>query len=160
MATLLEYLMREHETVSERAQLLEKATMLMGIRMRLSQSEYQRLVIQCRRLIRKTVTAHFSVEEYALFPIYRNKSSDANKTVSELIKEHSEMFDRFIECRKIGDYNQSIKALSDLMNSLALHAKKEDHLFSSVSLESAEVESALRGACAIGLRQQRRQAER
>lgn len=137
--------------VFERAQLLERATLdCMGSKMQLSQAEYQRSVMPCIDLFEKTVALHFRVEEHALFPVYRNKSPKINETVSDLVKEHSEMFDRFKEYRELDEYEQSIHALNKLMNSLVLHARKEDILFSSIPLKSGDAASALRAARAIG----------
>ncbi len=151
VTSLLECLGKEHGVIFERAQLLERAVLgCMGSEMQLSQAEYQRSVTPCIDIFEKIVEVHFRVEEYALFPIYRNKSPETSETVTEFVKEHSEMFDGFDKYRELDEYEQSISALNKLMDSLARHARKEDILFSSTSLTRDEAESALIAARAIG----------
>ena len=117
----------------------------------MSQTEYQRSVMPSIGLFEKTVAVHFKVEEQVLFPIYRKKSPKSNEIISELVREHADLFDRFKEYREIKKYDQSIRALNNLMNRLALHARREDILFSSIPLKRGEAASALRAARAIGL---------
>jgi len=152
LAAVLECLRREHGVVFERAQLLERATLeFMESKVQLSQTEYQRSVMPSIGLFEKTVAVHFKVEEQVLFPIYRKKSPKSNEIISELVREHADLFDRFKEYREIKKYDQSIRALNNLMNRLALHARREDILFSSIPLKRGEAASALRAARAIGL---------
>ncbi len=106
----------------------------------MSEEDYVRSVVPCERFFRISLPWHISVEEMALFPIIKAKDGKAELIVSEFISEHTEIKRRFGEQEEIEDREMSCKKMSELMNLLALHSRRENELFGSMVFSPNEVD--------------------
>ncbi len=132
-------LVLKHGEIFARTQILEsKVKEHQETRKHLSQEEFLQIISPCCRLFRSNLPLHFEVEERALFPVLGAKSRIARRTFSSLISEHPKIMQRFHEYERMEYHDKSIETMSDLMNTLSVHARKENEFFISTILTKDE----------------------
>ena len=100
--------------------------------------ELTTFVEEFSQFVRSVLFNHFKVEEEALFLVLQNKVKPL--TIENLLSDHKRIVNGFHEYLKyVDDFNRSFELLKNLINYLDIHAKKEEELFSSVTLSDEEL---------------------
>jgi hemerythrin-like domain-containing protein len=90
------------------------------------------------QFVKSVLFNHFKVEEEALFPVLQNKVKPL--TIENLLSDHKCIVNVFNDYLKyVDDFNRSFELLKNLINYIDIHAKKEEELFSSVTLSDEEL---------------------
>jgi hemerythrin-like domain-containing protein len=136
----IETLRREHTLVLQKMHSIEKQQ-IGTLRETLNQQRSYELtdfVQEFSQFVRSVLFRHFKVEEEALFPVLQNKVRPL--TIENLLSDHKSIVNVFHEYLKyIDDFNRSSQLLTNLINNLDIHAKKEEKLFSSITLSDEEL---------------------
>ncbi len=100
--------------------------------------ELTTFVEEFSQFVKSVLFNHFLVEEEALFPVLYNKVKSL--TIENLVSDHIRIINVFNEYLKyVDDFNRSFQLLKNLIDYLDIHAKKEEELFSSVTLSDEEL---------------------
>jgi hemerythrin-like domain-containing protein len=136
----IETLRREHTLVLQKMHSIEKQQ-IGTLRETLNQQRSYELtdfVQEFSQFVRSVLFRHFKVEEEALFPVLQNKVRPL--TIENLLSDHKSIVNVFHEYLKyIDDFNRSSQLLTNLIHNLDIHAKKEEKLFSSITLSDEEL---------------------
>lgn len=100
--------------------------------------ELTTFVQEFSQFVKSVLFNHFKVEEEALFPVLQNRVKPL--TIENLLSDHKRIVNVFNEYLKyVDDFNRSFQLLKNLINYLDIHAKKEEELFSSITLSDEEL---------------------
>lgn len=100
--------------------------------------ELATFVQEFSQFVKSVLFNHFKVEEEALFPVLQNRVKPL--TIENLLSDHKRIvnvFNEYLKC--VDDFNRSFQLLKNLINYLDIHAKKEEELFSSITLSDEEL---------------------
>ena len=150
--SIAEDLQKVNDDILKRTQVLESSTIAFFLDKKdLSREEYQKTGVPFKNLFKASLEKHFRFEEAALYPIIMEKSPKARQLVSEMISDHSRIMQAFKDFERIENYRDSVKALTDILRDVSLHAGKENVLYSSISLSKNESAKVAEIASSMGI---------